>query len=216
MNPMIRAFDAIDDVMPPVNGDIDWTAKNGVSPVKNQGSCGSCWAFSTTGVLESEAKIQGHTVSLSEQQLVDCSGSYGNHGCNGGWPSSALNYVKDHGLATESEYPYKAATGSCKKNGGSFKISSYVSASGCTGLANAIHSKPVSVTVDAANWSHYSGGVFANCGTSINHAVLLVGIVGGDWKIKNSWGTGWGEHGFIRLKDGNTCGVCVHPGVMPK
>lgn len=201
--------------MAPINADIDWTTKGAVTPVKNQGQCGSCWAFSATGVAQSAAKIKGQSVSLSEQQLVDCSGSYGNHGCNGGWPSSALSYVKDHGLSSESEYPYKGVTGTCHKQGGTFKISSVASASGCTGLQNAIQGRPVSVTVDASNWSKYSGGVMTSCGTSINHAVLLVGIVSGDWKIKNSWGTGWGEHGFIRLGPGSTCGVCQHAGCYP-
>ena len=182
----------VDDAMAPINADIDWTTKGVVTPVKNQGQCGSCWAFSATGVMESAAKLKGQTVSLSEQQLVDCSGSYGNHGCNGGWPSSALNYVKDHGLASEAEYPYKAITAACSKTGGSFKITSQSSASGCTGIQNALQGKPVSVTVDATNWSKYASGVFNNCGASINHAVLGVGVVGGNWKIKNSWGTGWG------------------------
>ena len=172
--------------------DIDWTTKGGVSKVKNQGQCGSCWSFSATGVAESWALLKGQSVDLSEQQLVDCSGSYGNHGCNGGWPSSALNYVKDHGITTESAYPYVGQNKACGTNGGSFKISSYASYSGCNGLSSAINGKPISVTVDATNWSKYASGVFSNCATSINHAVLLVGIVGGNWKIKNSWGTGWG------------------------
>lgn len=207
---------AVNDVAPVPNADIDWTTKGGVSPVKNQGQCGSCWAFSATGVMESAAKIKGQNVNLSEQQLVDCSASYGNHGCNGGWPSSALNYVKDHGIASESEYPYTATTKACARQGGSFKIASYSSASGCTGLSNAIQGRPVSVTVDATNWNKYSSGVFGNCATSINHAVLLVGIVGGNWKIKNSWGTGWGEAGYIRLTGtANTCGVCAYAGVYP-
>jgi len=166
--------------------------------------------------LESWALQNGKSVSLSEQQLVDCSGPQGNHGCNGGWPSSALNYVKAYGIASESEYPYVAATRSCQKNGGSFKISGYASASGCTGLQNAIQSRPISVTVDATNWSSYKSGIFGNCASSINHAVLLVGVVGGNWKIKNSWGTGWGESGFIRLNgSGSTCGVCSYAGVYP-
>lgn len=199
------------------NADVDWTTKGGVSPVKNQGQCGSCWAFSTTGVLESWSMLNGNTVSLSEQQLVDCSRPQGNQGCNGGWPSSALNYVKANGITTESAYAYTAKDGQCKTQGGSFKISGYASASGCNGLANAIQSRPVSVTVDANNWSRYSSGAFNNCGTSIDHAVLLVGIVGGNWKIKNSWGPSWGEKGFIRLAgSGNTCGVCAYAGVMPQ
>lgn len=85
--------------MAPINADIDWTTQGGVSPIKDQGECGSCWAFSTTGVLESAAKLRGQTVILSEQQLLDCSGAYGNHGCNGGWPSPTLKYVQDNGLS---------------------------------------------------------------------------------------------------------------------
>jgi cathepsin L len=199
----------------PIVGDVDWTTQGKVSPVKNQGQCGSCWAFSTTGVLESWSLIKGQSVSLSEQQLVDCSRSYGNQGCQGGWPSSALNYVKDHGITTESAYPYVGQNKACGTNGGSFKISSYASYSGCNGLSSAINGKPISVTVDATNWSPYKSGIFNNCGASINHAVLLVGVVGGAWKIKNSWGTGWGEQGFIRLASGNTCGVCAYAGVAP-
>ena len=214
LDPKPHSKEAVDETFDP-NPEIDWTIKGGVTEVKNQGACGSCWAFSATAVLEASAKIKGTTVSLSEQQLVDCSGSYGNHGCNGGWPSSALNYVKDHGIAYESEYAYKAVTGSCQRQGGSFRLTSYSSASGCTGLTNAIASKPISVTVDATNWSKYSGGVFSNCAASINHAVLLVGIVGGNWKIKNSWGKTWGESGFIRISGGNTCGVCQYAGVYP-
>lgn len=199
----------------PVPNDIDWVSQGKVSRVKNQGQCGSCWAFSATGVMESVALQAGKNVDLSEQQLVDCSASYGNHGCNGGWPSSALNYVKAVGIASESEYPYAAQTRSCSKNGGSFKISSYASATGCAGITNAINASPVSVTVDATNWGSYKSGVFNNCAASINHAVLLVGVAGGNWKIKNSWGTGWGEGGYIRLAGGNTCGVCAYAGVIP-
>lgn len=83
-------------------------------------------------------------------------------------------------------------------------------------MSNALQGRPISVAVDATNWNKYSSGVFNNCATSINHAVLLVGIVGGNWKIKNSWGSGWGEHGFIRLTGtGDTCGVCKNAGVYP-
>lgn len=200
----------------PVSNDIDWTTKGGVSPVKNQGQCGSCWAFSATGVMECIAKIKGQSVSLSEQQLVDCSRPQGNQGCNGGWPSSALKYVQANGIASESQYPYTARDGTCKTQGGSFKISGQASMSGCNGLTTGINSSPISVTVDATNWSRYSSGVFSNCAARINHAVLLVGVVGGNWKIKNSWGTGWGESGFIRLAGGNTCGVCSYAGVISK
>ena len=213
--PQVNTIEKVDETMN-VIGDIDWTSKGKVSGVKNQGQCGSCWAFSATGVMESWSMIKGSSANLSEQQLVDCSRPQGNQGCNGGWPSSALKYVQANGIASQSEYPYVARDQSCKKNGGNFKISGYSSASGCSGLSSDINNHPISVTVDASNWSAYRSGVFNNCKASINHAVLLVGVVSGNWKIKNSWGGSWGESGYIRLASGNTCGVCQYAGVVPK
>jgi len=197
-------------------GDIDWTSQGKVSSVKNQGQCGSCWAFSAVGTLESYSLFKGQSVNLSEQQLVDCSRPQGNQGCNGGWPSNALKYVQSYGITTESAYPYAAKDQACKVQGGSFKIAGQVSHSGCSGLTSGINSHPISIAVDATNWGSYKSGVFNNCATSLNHAVLLVGVVGGNWKIKNSWGTGWGESGYIRLAAGNTCGVCAYAGVYPQ
>ena len=196
-------------------GDVDWTTQGKVSKVKNQASCGSCWAFSATGVLESFGLFKGQSVDLSEQQLVDCSRPQGNQGCNGGWPSNALKYVQANGITSQSAYPYVGRDQACKTQGGSFKIAGQTSHNGCSGLSSGINSHPISVTVDATNWSKYSSGVFSNCAKSINHAVLLVGVVGGNWKIKNSWGTGWGERGYIRLSGGDTCGVCSYAGVYP-
>lgn len=191
-----------------LGADIDWVAKGMVSPVKNQGQCGSCWAFSAVGVLESFALFKGQIVNLSEQQLVDCSRSYGNQGCNGGFNYKGLEYVKDHGLTTAAAYPYVAKTQGCKVDGGSFRISSVPSAKGCPGLQTAVASRPVGVSVDANNWSRYGGGIFNNCKASLDHDVLMVGYTDTYWKIKNSWGSSWGENGFIRLAAGNTCGVC--------
>jgi C1A family cysteine protease len=199
-----------------VIGAVDWTTQGKVSGIKNQGSCGSCWAFSATGVMESWFLFKGQSVSLSEQQLVDCSRPQGNQGCNGGWPSNALKYVISNGITSEGAYPYVAKDQACKVQGGSYKIAGQKSFSGCAGLSSGINSSPISVTVDATNWSPYRSGVFNNCAASINHAVLLVGVDGsGAWKIKNSWGTGWGESGYIRLTTGNTCGVCAYAGVVP-
>jgi len=99
-------------------GAVDWTTQGKVSRVKNQGQCGSCWAFSATGVAESWALFSSKSWDLSESQLVDCSSSYGNHGCNGGWPSGALKYVQASGLTTEASYPYVPQTRACSKNGG--------------------------------------------------------------------------------------------------
>ena len=120
------------------NGDIDWTTKNGVTKIKNQGSCGSCWSFAATATSESWSLIKTKlTYDLSEQQLIDCSGSYGNQGCNGGWPSSALKYIVDKGLTIESAYPYVARQQSCQKSGGTYRINGIVLVSAsCSALTN--------------------------------------------------------------------------------
>lgn len=216
LTPMISPEARSGDDSYEVVGDVDWTTSGKVTRVKNQGQCGSCWAFSAVGVLESFYLFKGQNTNLAEQQLVDCSRPQGNQGCNGGWPHSALTYIQSNGIADESAYPYVAKDQSCKVQGGAHKISGYNSYSGCNGLSSQINNSPVSVTVDATNWSPYRSGVFTNCATGINHAVLLVGVVGGAWKIKNSWGTGWGEAGYIRIGAGNTCGVCAYAGVVPK
>jgi C1A family cysteine protease len=192
-----------------LEGDIDWVSKGVVTPVKNQGQCGSCWAFSTTGSLEGLSKLAYGTLeSFSEQQLVDCSGKYGNQACNGGLMDNAFKFVKDNGIVHEDEYAYKAVKQTCSQASGPFKISGFTDIKNCNDLATAVAGRPVSIAVDATNWSRYSSGVFSNCKTSLNHGVLLVGISSGSWWVKNSWGASWGEKGFIRLATGNTCGLC--------
>jgi C1A family cysteine protease len=201
-----QAIESNDDI---IVGDIDWTTQGAVGPVKNQGSCGSCWAFSSTGALEALSKIAYGTLkSFSEQQLVDCSGKYGNQGCNGGLMTSSFNFVKDNGIVEDSQYPYVAVQQTCKIPTGPFKISGFTEVKDCNTQATALNSRPISVAVDATNWSTYKSGIFNNCGTRLNHGVLLVGITDQYWRIKNSWGTAWGESGYIRLARGNTCGVC--------
>jgi C1A family cysteine protease len=192
-------------------GDVDWVAAGKVSNVKNQASCGSCWAFSAIGAVESAYLIRGTTVLLSEQQLVDCSGAYGNYGCNGGWMDSAFQYIIDHGITTESAYPYVARNQVCQADGGSYRLGGFVDVQGCDNLANALNQQPISVAVDASNWSPYRSGIFSNCATSVNHGVLLVGATSSYWVIKNSWGNSWGESGYIRLAKGNTCAICNYP-----
>lgn len=201
--------------MPNLANDIDWTAKGAVSPVKNQGSCGSCWAFSAVATLESFALMKGQPAILSEQQLVDCSKKYGNKGCNGGFNYEGLAYVKDHGIATGAAYPYVGNTQTCKSDGGSFRITGVSVAKGCASVLAALGSRPLGVSVDATNWSHYASGVFSNCKTNLNHDVFLVGATDQYWKIKNSWGKTWGENGFIRLATGNTCGICLDKSPWP-
>lgn len=192
----------------------DWVPKGAVTPVKNQGGCGSCWAFGTTGSIEGAWYLAtGKLLSLSEQQFVDCSKQ--NAGCQGGLETYAFAYAKTAGVCSESSYPYKGRDGRCSS------CTPVVPASGVTGytrvsisqsaLKSAITREPVSIGVDASAWSSYGGSVFTgSCGTSINHAVLGVGYgtSGGVdyWKIKNSWATSWGESGYIRLQY-NKCGV---------
>jgi C1A family cysteine protease len=200
----VKSFNAT-----PANS-VDWRTKGAVTGVKNQGQCGSCWAFSTTGSLEGAHFLKtGTLTSFSEQQLVDCSGSYGNQGCNGGLMDYAFQYVEAKGISTEAEYPYTGYDGSCQKDNGSWKISGYtdVPAGSTSELKSACNTQPVSVAVDAESWQFYSGGVFSNCGTSLDHGVLLVGYTSDYWIVKNSWGGDWGEDGYIRLATGNTCGI---------
>ena len=204
---------------------VDWTVKGAVSPVKDQAQCGSCWAFSTTGSVESAWFLSNGTVpELSEQQLVDCSTAEGNQGCNGGLMDYAFEYIiKNKGITTEEAYPY-TATGpnTCEAAGKpvAATISKYadVPVNSETGLMTAIAQQPVSVAVEADQsvFQFYSGGVMDSaCGTQLDHGVLAVGYgtEGGKdyYKVKNSWGVSWGDKGYILLGRGakfNPSGQC--------
>jgi C1A family cysteine protease len=164
-----------------------------VSPVKNQGNCDSGYAFATTGLLESYYLItKSANHSLSDQQLVDCSSSYGTQGCQGGSRAGAMNYVKDKGIAYDSQYVYKGAVQTCKIEGGATKITGYSQVTGCDAIANALRKNPLSVAVDASNWKSYRSGIFSNCTEKVTQDVLLVGQTTTYWKVKNSWGLAWG------------------------
>jgi len=196
-----------------VGADIDWVSKGAVTPVKDQAQCGSCWAFSTTGGMEGAHYVSSsELVSLSEQQLVDCSGSFGNQGCNGGLMDNAFKYAEKTALALEADYPYTARKGTCKTVSGKIKVTSYADvAKSEAALATALAKQPVSIAVDARTWQSYKGGLYSGCASrvSLDHGVLLVGSTGStEWKVKNSWGPSWGEKGFIRLAQGkNECGL---------
>lgn len=182
--------------------------------MKDQSSCGSCWAFSAVGALESAYALKGNTLTtFSEQQLVDCSWGFGNEGCNGGWMDQAFNYLKGKDICKTDDFKaYNARdNNACDES----KCTSGIRVVGISGvpagnadaLDAALSHGPVSVAVDASNWSQYRGGVFSNCASNLNHGVLLVGATADFWIIKNSWGSRWGENGFMNIKRGDTCGI---------
>jgi len=204
----------IEPVVEAPTADIDWRGKGALTPIKDQAQCGSCWAFSSTGGMEGAEFIsKGKATSLSEQALVDCSGSYGNQGCNGGLMDNAFKYIKVNGLPEESAYPYTAKNGKCKSFTPVTKLSSFTDVTGGTsGLAAALVKQPISVAVDARKWSSYKSGVYSCSGlVQLDHGVLLVASYDEYWVIKNSWGPSWGMSGFIQLSKQHDCGATKEP-----
>jgi C1A family cysteine protease len=203
---------------------VNWVDNGAVTPVKDQGQCGSCWSFSTTGALEGAYYIKNaDLVSFSEQELVDCDNRKNggtDMGCNGGLMDNAFNWIeKNGGLCTESAYPYTSGTTktsgtcetSCEPVGGS-NIVNYVDVSknSDSAMMTALFQQPVSIAIEAdqKDFQLYKSGVFTgDCGTNLDHGVLAVGygtLDGEDYYlVKNSWASTWGDNGYIRLGRGS-------------
>ena len=213
---------------------IDWRKKDAVTSVKNQGQCGSCWTFSATGAMEGAWAISTkQLVDLSEQELVDCATgkAYGSHGCNGGQMEGAFKYMVEHGQCTDASYPY---TSGVSKTGGTCKTCSAVAhALSCSdvtpndqiSLKGAVAQQPVAIAIEADTkyFQSYSGGILTSseCGTTLDHGVLIVGYGQENgqkyWTVKNSWGTSWGDQGYVKIarsestNDAGICGIAMDP-----
>ena len=203
------------------SGNVDWrTVTGAVGAVKNQGQCGSCWAFSTVASLETSYFLKFNKfVSFSEQELVDCATPYGNHGCNGGLMPFAYEYIMDNQITTEEAYPYRGIEGSCRASSMSdrYSIDSFaqINPINVNGLMAALEKTVVSVAIEVQDdFMFYNEGVYHNseCGDRLNHGVAAVGYNSESsdpyFIVRNSWGPSWGLGGYVRMAIGSGSGTC--------
>ena len=206
---------------------IDWRTKGAVTPVKDQGQCGSCWSFSASGAMEGAWFIaKGSLVSISEQELVDCAGiRYSSSGCNGGQMDGAFKFAIDNGMCAESSYAYTSGVsktaGTCQKCSAAVTFGSCfdVKSNDQLALKEAVSKQPVAIAIEADTkyFQSYSSGILtaSTCGTNLDHGVLIVGY-GTDngqmyWLVKNSWATSWGDQGYVKIarsESNNDAGIC--------
>jgi C1A family cysteine protease len=213
---------------------MDWRTKGVVTSVKDQGQCGSCWSFSSTGAVESAwALSTGKLVDLSEQELVDCATgkSYGSHGCNGGQMDGAFKFVIENGQCSNADYPYTSGvsqkSGTCQK---CYPVAFIYSCSDVNpndqiSLKGAVAQQPVAIAIEADTryFQSYKSGILtsSSCGTNLDHGVLIVGYGTENnqkyWLVKNSWGESWGDSGYVKIarsdstNDPGICGIAMSP-----
>jgi len=212
---------------------VDWRSKGAVTTVKDQGQCGSCWTFSSTGAVEGAWAIaKGQLINLSEEQLVECATgiSYGSHGCSGGQMEGAFKYIIENGQCSDASYPYTSGTG---KSGSCQKCSAVAHISSCSdvtpndqlALKAAVAQQPVSIAIEADTryFQSYSSGILtsSSCGTNLDHGVLIVGYGEENgqkyWLVKNSWSSTWGDSGYVKIarsdstNDAGICGIAMDP-----
>ncbi|CAG9828866.1 unnamed protein product [Diabrotica balteata] len=223
--PNIKKTRHIQDVNSEVPDSIDWRQKGAVLGVKDQGNCGSCWAFSATGSLEGQNNIiNGESIALSEQELLDCSTDYGNGDCQqGGLMTNAFEYIEDYGIQSEHEYPYEAKQGQCRRSlhKAVLEIQGYKEvADNEEALRQAVGTVgPISAAMYADPIQFYSSGIFddkkcVNDSGYLDHGILVVGYGEENgkpyWIVKNSWGQDWGEQGYFRLlRNADLCGLAL-------
>jgi len=202
-----------------------WLTEGAVTPIKNQAQCGSCWAFSTVATTEGLYKINGNTLtSFSEQQIVDCDTTC--DGCNGGWPYLAMAYVAANGLETEAEYPYAGQNTKCTYNKANavqtgVTGAAFVTPRSPTALFAAVYQQPVAIIVEADQnvFQLYTSGIITTgCGTALDHAITAIGYTQDYFIVKNSWGTTWGQEGYVWISSSTSyngglgaCGIFSQP-----
>ena len=211
--------------------EFDWRDHNAVTGVKNQGQCGSCWSFSSTGAMEGAWAIAtGNLVNLSQQELMDCSWSYGDFGCHGGLMDNAFKYAIENGMCSGDQVPYLGQDELCNNMPDCDEVAYFTSCVDVTPnnelhLMEAVSTRPVSVAIEADTrvFQFYKSGILnsTSCGDNLDHGVLVVGYGMENgvkyWIVKNSWGSDWGEDGYIRIArttsedSEGTCGIAMTP-----